>query len=68
MQAKRASVPEVPRRALSGAGSRASRQELSCRRCGYGIVARGAPPARCPMCGASTWKPSSRGGLAAPVT
>jgi hypothetical protein len=31
------------------------RMDLVCRACGYGIVAA-ASPARCPMCGGSSWE------------
>lgn len=30
--------------------------ELRCAGCGYGIVVRDEPPARCPMCGESRWR------------
>jgi len=35
------------------------KQELSCGRCGYGIVVAGEPPA-CPMCRSSAWERAGR--------
>lgn len=33
------------------------RSELRCDTCGYGVVADRAP-ARCPMCGGTSWRPA----------
>jgi hypothetical protein len=38
----------------------ARRLYLSCADCRYGVALAGTVPARCPMCGGSTWVPEGR--------